>query len=64
MNALIGLLVLILIVAVIWYVLKTVIDLMPIDATFKRIAQILLLLIVALVIFVRTLPLLGIAVPL
>jgi len=61
MNTLIGLLVLMLIIGVVWYVIQTVIDLLPIDANFKRIAQIILMLIVLLVILNRALPMLGIS---
>lgn len=60
MNTLISLLILILIIGVVWYVIKMVIDLMPMEASFKRIAHIILMLIVLLVILNRALPLLGI----
>ncbi len=62
-TALIGLLVLIIIVGVVFYLLTMIIDLIPMDASFKQIAKVMLILICILVVLVKALPLIGVNVP-
>ena len=62
-SALIALLIVIVVVAIVAGVIIYCIDLLPIDANFKSIARVLVLLIAVLVILLKALPLLqaGIA---
>lgn len=60
-DALIGLLIVIIVVGIVVYLLKMIIDLIPMPANFKQIAWILLLLIAILIILGKALPLLGIS---
>lgn len=60
-DALIGLLVLVLVLGIVIYVVKLIIDMIPMDARFKQIAWLLLILIAVLILLARALPLLGIS---
>lgn len=60
-SALITLLILIIIVGIVYYVLTLLLDMVPMDARFKQIAKVLLLLVCVLVILMRALPLLGVS---
>lgn len=59
-DGLIGLLVVVLVVGIVYYVLTLVVNKLPIDDTFKQIFNLILILICVLVIVARALPLLGI----
>ncbi len=61
-EALIGLLIVILVVGIVAAVIVYCVDLLPIDATFKQVARVLVLLIAVLIILFRAFPLLGVAV--
>jgi hypothetical protein len=59
-DALIGLFIVVIVVGIVYYLLKLVINLLPIEGNFKQIANLLLLLICVLFILARALPLLGV----
>jgi ABC-type glucose/galactose transport system permease subunit len=61
-NALIALLIVVLIVAVIASVLLYCVQLLPIEPSFQQIIRALIILIAALIIILKALPLLGVAV--
>lgn len=63
-DALISFLILVLVLGIVVYVVKMIIDIVPMDARFKQIAWVLLLLIAVLILISRALPLLGISGPL
>ena len=60
-EGLIGLLIVILVVAIVAAAILYGVELMPIDANFKQIIRLLVLLIAVLIILLRALPLLGVA---
>ncbi len=60
-EGLIGLLIAIIVVGIVAALIMYLIDMIPIDARFKQIAKVLLLLIAVLVILAKALPLLGIS---
>lgn len=59
-DALIGLIILIIVVGIVVYLLRLLINMIPMDENFKQIAWVLLLLVAILVIIARALPLLGV----
>lgn len=61
LEGLIGLLIAIIVVGIVAALIMYLIDMIPIDARFKQIAKVLLLLIAVLVILAKALPLLGIS---
>lgn len=61
MSGLIGLLILIIVVGIVAYLIKMLIDMLPIDGRFKQIAGILVMLIAVLIILSRALPLIGVS---
>lgn len=62
-NGLIGLVVLVVIVGIVVYLLRLLINLIPMDGAFKQIAWVLIILVAALYVISKALPLLGIASP-
>lgn len=60
MSALISLIVLIIVVGIVAYLIKMLIDMLPIDGRFKQIAGILVMLVAVLIILSRALPLIGV----
>ena len=62
-SALIGLLVLIIIIGIIFYVLRQVLNLIPMEENFKQIALVMLLLVCVLVVLAKALPLIGVSLP-
>lgn len=60
-DGLIALLIVVLVVGIVVFVLKYVIDMLPIDGRFKQIAWILIVIIACLVILAKALPLLGVS---
>ena len=61
-DGLIALLVVIIVVGIIAALIVYLIDMIPIDARFKQIARILVMVIAVLIILARALPLVGISV--
>lgn len=61
MSGLTGLLILIIVVGIVAYLIKMLIDMLPIDGRFKQIASILVMLIAVLIILSRALPLIGVS---
>lgn len=61
-EALIGLLILIIILGIVLYLCMLLVDMIPMDASFKQIAKVLLILVAVLILLARALPLLGIGV--
>ena len=59
-DTLVGLLILVIVLGIVLYLLLMLIDMLPIEGSFKQIAKILLILICVLVVLARALPLLGI----
>lgn len=59
-EALIGLLILVIVLGIIYYLVSLLIDMIPMDGNFKQIAKVLLLLVFVLVLLMRVLPLLGV----
>lgn len=59
-EGLIALLVVILVVGIIAWLIIWLVDMLPIDAKFKQVARILVIVIAILIILVRALPLLGV----
>jgi hypothetical protein len=62
MEALIGLLITLIVVGIVAAIIVYLIDMLPIDARFKQIARVLVMLIAVLIVLLRALPLLGVAV--
>ena len=60
-SALISLLILVVIVGIVVFILKLLLDIIPMDARFKQIAWVLLILIAVLIVLYRALPLLGVS---
>jgi hypothetical protein len=63
-DSLIGLLILIIVIGIVVYLLQMLINMIPMDERFRRIAWVCVLLIALLIIIARALPLLGIHSPL
>jgi di/tricarboxylate transporter len=63
-DTLIGLIVLVIIVGIVVYLLSLLLDLIPMDGAFKKIAWVLILLVAALIVISRVLPMLGVSSPL
>lgn len=61
-EGLIALLVVILVVGIVAALIVWLIDMLPIDARFKQMARIIVIVIAILIILLRALPLLGVAV--
>lgn len=61
-SALISLIVLVIIVGIVLWLATVLIDTLPMDANFKQIAKILIVLVAVLLILARALPLLGVAI--
>lgn len=61
-DGLIALLIVIIVVGIVAYLVVMLIDMLPLDARFKQIARVLVMLIAVLIILMRALPLLGISV--
>lgn len=61
-DGLIGLVVLVIIVGIVAYLCTLLVGMLPLDARFKQIANVLIMLIAVLIILARALPLLGVAV--
>lgn len=59
-DGLVGLLILIVVLGIVLYLLLMIIDLIPMEGTFKQIAKILLILICVLILLSRVLPLIGV----
>ena len=62
-DALIGLVILIIVVGIVVYVLQLLINMIPMDEKFRQIAWVLVLLVAVLIVLTRALPLLGIHTP-
>ena len=62
-STLTSVIVLVIIVGIVVYLLNLLLALIPMDGRFKQIAWVLILLVAALIVIQRVLPLLGIAVP-
>lgn len=62
-SGLIGLIILVIIVGIVLYLCKMLVDMIPMDESFKRIAWILMVLVAVLIVIQKALPLLGIASP-
>ena len=62
-STLTSVIVLVIIVGIVVYLLSLLLALIPMDGRFKQIAWVLILLVAALIVIQRVLPLLGIAVP-
>lgn len=62
-DALVGLIVLVVIVGIVVYLLQLLIGLIPMDERFRQIVWVLVLLVAALIIISKALPLLGIISP-
>lgn len=60
MSGLIGLLIYIIVVGIVAYLIKMLIDMLPIDGRFKQIAGILVMLVAVLLILREALPLIGV----
>jgi hypothetical protein len=60
MSGLVSLIVLIIVVGIVAYLIKMLIDMLPIDGRFKQIASILVMLVAVLIILQRALPLIGV----
>ncbi len=60
MNILIMLLVAVIVVGIVLYLLLMLIDMLPMDGGFKKIAKVLLILIAVLIVLSKALPLLGV----
>ena len=60
-NGLIALLVVIIVVGIVAYLIKMLIDMLPLDDRFKQIAGVLLMLVAILIILAKALPLLGVS---
>lgn len=61
-DGLIGLLVAIIVVGIVAAIIIYLLDMLPIDARFKQIARVLVLLVAVLVILARALPMLGVSI--
>lgn len=61
-EALISLLVVLIVAGIVGAILMYIVGLLPIDATFKQIATIIVWLLVALIVLMRALPLLGVSI--
>jgi hypothetical protein len=61
-DGLVGLLVAVIIVGIVVGILYVIIDMIPMDPRFNKIAKLLLILIAVLIILARGLPLLGVAI--
>lgn len=59
-NALVALLIVVLVVGIVFYLLSLLLDMIPMDAGFKRLAMGLLILIAVLIVIAKALPLLGV----
>lgn len=59
-EPLIALLIVIIVAGIVFYLLSIIIDMIPMDANFKQIAKVLLILICVLIVLSRALPLLGV----
>ena len=59
-EALIGLVILIIVVGIVLYLLRLLINLIPMDENFRQIAWVLVILVAVLIILARVLPLLGV----
>jgi hypothetical protein len=59
-NALIALLVVVLVVGLVAYLIIMLIDMLPIEANFKQVARVLVMVIAVLIVLARALPLLGV----
>lgn len=62
LSGLIGLLIAILVIGIVAAVIIYLVDMLPIDARFKQVVRILVILIALLMILVRALPMLGVGV--
>lgn len=60
-NGLIGLLVVVIVVGIIAFLIRALVDILPIDERFKQIAGILIVLVAVLIVLARALPLLGLS---
>lgn len=60
-DGLIALLIAILVVGIVAAIIIYLVDMLPIDAKFRQICKVLILLIAVLIILVRALPLLGVS---
>lgn len=61
-EALIALLVVIIVVGIVAWLVVWLIDMLPIDARFKQIARVLVMVIAVLIVLMRALPILGVSV--
>jgi hypothetical protein len=59
-DGLIGLIVVVIVVGIVAYLIKMLIDMLPVDGRFKNIANILVMLVAVLIVLSRALPLLGV----
>ena len=62
-ETLIGLVVLVIVVGIVVYLLRLLVNLIPMDENFKQIAWVLILLVAVLIVIARVLPLLGVHTP-
>ena len=62
-GGLIGLIILVIIVGVVLYLVNLFLGLVPMDAKFRQIAWVLIILVAAIIVIQKALPLLGIASP-
>ena len=61
MNALISLLIVVIVVGIVIGLLVYLVDMLPMDAMFKQVARVLLILIAVLIILAKALPMLGVS---
>lgn len=59
-DGLIGLIIVIVIVGIVFWLVAYLLDMVPMDARFKQIAKVLLILVAILIILSRALPMLGV----
>jgi di/tricarboxylate transporter len=63
-DALIGLVILVIVVGIVLYVANLLLNLIPMDERFRQIAWVLILLLAALIVLSKALPLVGVSNPL
>lgn len=60
-EGLIGLIVLLIVVGIVCWIVLRLIDMLPMEGSFKQIAQALVILVAVLVVLYRALPLIGVS---
>lgn len=62
-DTLITVIILVIVVGIVVYLLRLLLNIIPMDGNFKQIAWVLILLVAALIVISKVLPILGIASP-